>query len=62
MILVDGLRFRKDGHLWRCVEHPHVEMLCGEVFIVAGQERRFRTVGAALDAAEGAGEGAGELP
>ena len=52
MILVDGLRFRKDGDRWRCVEYPHVEMLRGEVFVVVGQEREFRSVGAALASVE----------
>jgi hypothetical protein len=49
MILVDGLNFRREGDRWRCVEHPAIEMLPGEVFVFG--DRRFRDVRQALEAA-----------
>lgn len=36
-----GLRFRRDGDQWRCVEHPELLMLSGVgQFTLAGDEDR----------------------
>jgi hypothetical protein len=45
-----GLRFRRDGHRWRCVEHPELLMFGGVgCFVLAGEEdRTFSDVNEAL--------------
>lgn len=39
LVLEHGLRFRREGDRWRCVEHPELVMLSGAgLFAIAGDE------------------------
>ena len=59
MILVDGLRFRKDGDRWRCFESPGLLMLRGPERYRVGA-RTFGSLDDALQDLE-TGEGAVDL-
>jgi hypothetical protein len=54
MILTEeGLNFRRDGDLCRCVEHPQILELPDRRYMIDGRPESYATARQALDVLEG---------